>query len=139
MKRISSTVPKCLLVLGISLLLAPVGWSADSKEQSDISKRIDASAKVLDEIMAVKDKAIRIEGHTDNVPIRGALTAKYATNWELSAARAINVTRFLQKQGLDPMLLTAAAYGEYKPVAPNDSDEGKAKNRRIEIVLVAKE
>lgn len=95
--------------------------------------------KVVDILKTVKDKAIRIEGHTDNVPIRGALTAKYATNWELSAARAINVTRFLQKQGLDPMLLTAAAYGEYKPVAPNDSEEGKAKNRRIEIVLVAKE
>ena len=95
--------------------------------------------KVVDILKTVKDKTIRIEGHTDNVPIRGALTAKYATNWELSAARAINVTRFLQKQGLDPMLLTAAAYGEYKPVAPNDSEEGKAKNRRIEIVLVAKE
>jgi chemotaxis protein MotB len=95
--------------------------------------------KVVDILKTVKDKMIRIEGHTDNVPIRGALTAKYATNWELSAARAINVTRFLQKQGLDPMILTAAAYGEYKPVAPNDSEEGKAKNRRIEIVLVAKE
>jgi len=95
--------------------------------------------KVVDILKTVKDKTIRIEGHTDNVPIRGALTAKYATNWELSAARAINVTRFLQKQGLDPMILTAAAYGEYKPVAPNDAEEGKAKNRRIEIVLVAKE
>src|SRR5437660_9669132 len=55
MKRVFSTVPKCLLVLGI---LAGVSWSADDKEQSDIAKRIDASAKVLDEIMAVKDKAI---------------------------------------------------------------------------------
>ncbi|HXE97799.1 MAG TPA: OmpA family protein [Dongiaceae bacterium] len=95
--------------------------------------------KVVDILKTVKDKAIRIEGHTDNVPIRGALTNKYATNWELSAARAINVTRFLQKQGLDPAILVAAAYGENKPVAPNDSEEGKAKNRRIEIVLVAKE
>jgi chemotaxis protein MotB len=95
--------------------------------------------KVVDILKTVKDKAIRIEGHTDNVPIRGALANRYATNWELSAARAINVTRFLQKQGLDPMILTAAAYGEHKPVSPNDSEEGKAKNRRIEIVLVAKE
>lgn len=95
--------------------------------------------KVVDILKTVKDKAIRIEGHTDNVQIRGQLATKYATNWELSAARAINVTRFLQKQGLDPATLMAVAYGEYKPVASNDDEEGKAKNRRIEIVLVAKE
>ena len=95
--------------------------------------------KVVDILKTVKDKTIRIEGHTDNVQIRGLLATKYATNWELSAARAINVTRFLQQQGLEPAALAAAAYGEYKPVAPNDSDEGRAKNRRIEIVLVAKE
>jgi len=95
--------------------------------------------KVVDILKTVNDKMIRIEGHTDNAQIRGSLTAKYATNWELSAARAINVTRFLQKQGLEPASLVATAYGEYKPMAPNDSEEGKAKNRRIEIVLVAKE
>ena len=95
--------------------------------------------KVVDILQTVKDKTIRIEGHTDNVQIRGSLINKFATNWELSAARAINVTRFLQEQGLDPTILMAAAYGEYKPVAPNDSAEGKAKNRRIEIILVPKE
>lgn len=95
--------------------------------------------KVVDILKTVKDKTIRIEGHTDNVQIRGLLAARYATNWELSAARAINVTRFLQQQGLEPATLMATAYGEYKPVAPNDSEAGKAKNRRIEIVLVAKE
>src|SRR5579864_1240456 len=58
MRQVSSTVPKCLLVLGICSLLLGVSWSADDKEQSDIAKRIDSSAKVLDEIMAVKDKAI---------------------------------------------------------------------------------
>lgn len=95
--------------------------------------------KVIDILKGVKDKAIRIEGHTDNVQIIGALTKKYPTNWELSAARAINVARFLQQQGIDPASLAAVAYGEYKPVAANDSDEGKAKNRRIEIILVPKE
>ena len=95
--------------------------------------------KVIDILKNIKDKAIRIEGHTDNVPIVGALTRKYPTNWELSAARAINVARYLQQQGIDPALLAAVAYGEYKPVAPNDTDEGRAKNRRIEIVLVSKE
>jgi chemotaxis protein MotB len=95
--------------------------------------------KVIGILKGVKDKAIHIEGHTDNVPIVGALTRKYPTNWELSSARALNVARFLQQQGIDPTLLAAVAYGEYKPVAANDSDEGRAKNRRIEIVLVAKE
>ncbi|QXE89216.1 OmpA family protein [Geomonas subterranea] len=95
--------------------------------------------KVVDILKNVKDKAVRIEGHTDNVQIVGQLAKRYPTNWELSAARAINVTRYLQQQGLDPALLGAVAYGEFKPVAPNDTDEGRAKNRRIEIVLVAKE
>lgn len=95
--------------------------------------------KVVDILKSVKDKAVRIEGHTDNVQIVGLLAKRYPTNWELSAARAINVTRYLQQQGLDPALLAAVAYGEFKPVAGNDTDEGRAKNRRIEIVLVAKE
>lgn len=95
--------------------------------------------KVVDILKTVKDKAVRIEGHTDNVQIVGQLAKRYPTNWELSAARALNVTRYLQQQGLDPAILAAVGYGEYKPVAPNDTDEGRAKNRRIEIVLVAKE
>lgn len=95
--------------------------------------------KVVDILKTVTDKTIRVEGHTDNVPIRGHLANRYATNWELSAARAINVTRYLQQQGLTPENLMATAYGEYKPVAANDSEAGKAKNRRIEIILVPKE
>jgi chemotaxis protein MotB len=95
--------------------------------------------KVVGILKTVKDKAIRIEGHTDNAQITGTLARKYPTNWELSAARAINVTRFLQQQGIDPAVLSAVAYGEYKPVAGNDTEEGKAKNRRIEIILIPKD
>jgi chemotaxis protein MotB len=95
--------------------------------------------KIVSIVKDVKDRAIRVEGHTDNVPIIGMLAKKYPTNWELSAARAINVARTLQEQGIDPAQLSTAAYGEYKPVAGNDTPEGKAKNRRIEIVLVPKE
>jgi chemotaxis protein MotB len=95
--------------------------------------------KVIDILKNVSDKAIRVEGHTDNVPISEALARKYPTNWELSARRAVNVTKFLQNQGLDPRDLGAVAYGEYQPVTDNETEEGKAKNRRIEIVLVAKE
>src|SRR3989442_1085462 len=67
------------------------------------------------------------------------LTQRYPTNWELSAARAINVARYLQKQGIEPAKLSAAAFGEFKSVADNATLEGRAKNRRIEIVLVPKE
>ncbi len=95
--------------------------------------------KMMDTLKKVTDKAIRIEGHTDDVPISGALTRQFPTNWELSAARAINVTKYLQQQGIDPMILSAAAFGEYKPVADNGTKEGRAKNRRIELTLVAKE
>ena len=95
--------------------------------------------KVIDILKPLKDKAIRIEGHTDNLRISGSLARKYPTNWELSSARAINVTRYLQQQGLDPAVLSAVAYGEYHPVAQNDSEEGKTRNRRIEIILVPKE
>ena len=95
--------------------------------------------RVIDILKNVKDKVIRIEGHTDNVKIGGALARKYATNWELSAARAINVTRYLQKQGIDPALLASVAYGEYKPVADNSTSEGRAKNRRIAIILQPKD
>jgi chemotaxis protein MotB len=95
--------------------------------------------KMVDTLKGVKDKAIRIEGHTDNVQIIGALTRIFPTNWELSAARAINVAKYLQQQGLDPAILSAAAFAEYKPVADNGTKEGRAKNRRIEITLVAKD
>jgi chemotaxis protein MotB len=95
--------------------------------------------KVISVLKDVEDKWIRIEGHTDNVQISRGLAQRYPTNWELSAARAINVTRYLQGQGIDPGNLSAAAYGEWRPVATNDTPEGRAKNRRIEIVLVPKE
>ena len=100
---------------------------------------LEILGKVISILKDVKDKAIRIEGHTDNVQISRNLAQRYPTNWELSAARAINVARYLQDEGIDPGQLSAGAYGEWKPVATNDTAEGKAKNRRIEINLVPKE
>jgi chemotaxis protein MotB len=100
---------------------------------------LEVLQKVISILKEETDKAIRIEGHTDNVPITGALAKKYPSNWELSSARAINVTRFLQEQGIDPAILSAVAYGEHKPIAENDTEEGKAMNRRIEIILVPRE
>ena len=105
---------------------------------AEISKE---GKKVLDKVISilkdVKDKRIQVEGHTDNVRIVSVSKKRYPTNWELSTARATEVVRYLQEAGgIDPKLLSATGFGEYQPVAPNDTDEGKHKNRRIEIVLL---
>jgi chemotaxis protein MotB len=92
--------------------------------------------KVADAIKSYEDKAIRVVGHTDNVPIAGALTKVFPSNWELSAARATTVVRFLQDSGIAPDRLVATGRAEYSPVAPNDNAEGRQKNRRIEITLI---
>jgi chemotaxis protein MotB len=105
--------------------------SADIKK--DGQKVLDRVGRILKE---VKDKQISIEGHTDNVPIGLKLQQKFPTNWELSTTRATNVARYLQeKAGLDPGLLIACGFSEYHPVESNDTEEGRTKNRRIEIVL----
>jgi chemotaxis protein MotB len=84
-----------------------------------------------------KDQTILVEGHTDNVEIGPVLQAKYPTNWELSTARATAVVRFLQeKGGIEPERMTPAGASYYRPVASNDTPEGRAENRRIEIILV---
>jgi chemotaxis protein MotB len=86
--------------------------------------------------LAGSDRQIRVQGHTDDVPITGRLAQKFPTNWELSAARAVNVVRFLQEGGnLDPTHLSASALSQYRPRVANDSPEGRQKNRRIEILL----
>jgi len=105
---------------------------------AEISK---AGKKVLDKVVSIlkdiKDKRIQVEGHTDNVRIVSELKNRYPTNWELSTARATEVVRYLQEHGsIDPALLSATGYGEFQPVASNDAEEGRHKNRRIEIVLL---
>jgi chemotaxis protein MotB len=90
--------------------------------------------KVADAFRDLRERIVRVEGHTDDVPIKSAL---FPSNWELSAARAIAVVRFLQDQGVDPAKLAAAGYGEWQPIAANDTPEGRAQNRRIEITLAA--
>jgi chemotaxis protein MotB len=95
--------------------------------------------RVVEILKNMQDKNIRVEGHTDNVRITSKLARTYPSNWELSAARAINVTKYLQQQGIDPAILSATAFGEYQPLADNSTAEGKAKNRRIAIILLPKE
>jgi chemotaxis protein MotB len=87
--------------------------------------------KVAERVRGIPHE-VEVQGHTDNVPIH---SERYPTNWELAGARASRVVRFLEEQGVAPDRLCAISHGEYVPVAPNDSDAGRAKNRRIEITL----
>ncbi|MBI3610485.1 MAG: OmpA family protein [Nitrospirae bacterium] len=88
-------------------------------------------------LKSVTDKQIRIEGYTDNVPIGSRLTGTFPTNWELSAARAINVVRYLSGSvSIPSRLLSAAGLADNRPITSNDTKEGRAQNRRIEIVLL---
>jgi len=115
----------------VDKIIFPSGSAEISKKGKEV---LDKVVTILKE---VKDKRIQVEGHTDNVPIVSDLKKRFPTNWELSTARATEVARYLQETGgLDPKLLSATGYSEYQPVASNDTDEGKHKNRRIEIVLL---
>jgi chemotaxis protein MotB len=91
-----------------------------------------ALAKVL---ATTPGRSFQVAGDTDNVPIQ---TDRFPSNWELSTARAVEVVHFLVSQGVDPRAVSAAGYGEFDPVASNDTPDGRAKNRRIEITLQPK-
>jgi chemotaxis protein MotB len=103
------------------------GKAALKDTGKDVLKRVGEALK------GYEDKMIRVVGHTDNVPIA---TAQYPSNWELSAARATTVVRFLQGAGVAPERLTASGRGEFSPISQNDDADGRKKNRRIEITLI---
>ncbi len=96
----------------------------------------DALAKIADALKTVQGRIIRVEGHTDDVPTDKS--GPFPSNWELSLARSMAVVRALQDSGVDPTVLSAAGYGQYQPIAPNDSPDNRSLNRRIEIVLAPK-
>jgi chemotaxis protein MotB len=91
-----------------------------------------AVAQVASILRTIPNRRFQVAGDTDNVPIE---TARFPSNWELSAARAVEVVRLLIAKGVRPGLLSAAGYGEFDPIAANETPAGKAKNRRIEITL----
>jgi chemotaxis protein MotB len=92
-----------------------------------------ALGEVLTILLEFKDRRFQVAGHTDNVPIR---SRDFKSNWELSAARAVSVVKAMVEAGFDARNVSASGFGEFDPVADNDSPEGKQKNRRIEIILV---
>ena len=97
--------------------------------------------KTVGEVLKkVTDKQIRIDGHTDNVPISARLKERFPSNWELSTSRATSVVRYLvDEAGIAPEVLTAAGHADTQPVAANDTEDGRMHNRRIEIALYPKD
>lgn len=91
-----------------------------------------ALAQVAAVLKTLSGRKFQVAGHTDNLPIH---TERFPSNWELSTARAVEVVRFLVSEGVKPETVSAAGYGEFDPVATNDNDGGRSKNRRIEITL----
>lgn len=102
---------------------------------AQLSTEAEPLLKVVAEVLRGVPNDIRVEGHSDNVPVA---TARYPTNWELSSARATSVLRFLVEEGgVEAKRVFAAGYAEFRPVASNVTPEGRAQNRRADIVLVA--
>lgn len=94
---------------------------------------IDKIVPALQKGMELEKNTLIVEGHTDNVPIT---TTQFASNWELSTARATNVVKYLvQKHKFLPEKIAAIGYGEHKPLVPNDTDDNKAKNRRVVFLI----
>jgi chemotaxis protein MotB len=102
--------------------------SADLKPETE---------RILDEVylqLKTRQNEVRVEGNTDNVPIANA---QFPSNWELSAARATGVARYLvEHDGLAPRRISALGYGEYRPRVPNDTDAHRAENRRVDVVIL---
>jgi chemotaxis protein MotB len=115
------------LVLSIeSKFLFPLGSAALSFEGEQL---MDSIAKVLGQ----QQGDIRIEGHTCDLPLGAA--NRYRDNWELSTERALSVLGALSSRGIRPERMGAAGYGEFRPIAPNDSEKNRARNRRVEFVV----
>lgn len=103
---------------------------------ADINPRVFLALKGIGKLINKIPNTVRVEGHSDNVPIS---TPKFPSNWELSIARAVNVTKYLiEHANVSPLRLSAAGYGDSRPLLPNDTARNRAKNRRVEIVLLEK-
>ena len=101
---------------------------ADLRDEGEV-----ALSEIVQVLNSIPNRQFQVAGHTDNIPMR---SSRFQSNWELSTARAVNVARFMIDQGLNAERISAAGYAETQPVASNSTPEGRAQNRRIEIVLV---
>lgn len=104
--------------------------------EADFSVNADPLLKRVAKILAPFPNPINVEGFTDNLPINNDT---YPSNWELSAARAASVVHLFAGAGIDPKRMTAIGYGEYRPIADNNTEAGRAKNRRVVLAILAKD
>lgn len=103
--------------------------------QDVLKEEMKSGLKEIATLLNKIDNSIIIEGHTDNVPINN--DNKYTSNWQLSAARAANVAQYLvEKEKVDGSRISAIGYGEYRPIAKNDTNKGRRKNRRVDIIIL---
>ncbi|WP_166265220.1 flagellar motor protein MotD [Marinobacter caseinilyticus] len=102
--------------------------SGDAEPHFDAFELLESIARVL----TSRDNAVRVEGFTDNRPIQ---TSAFPSNWELSTARAAAVVRVLAMEGVEPQRMAAIGYGEFQPVARNDTNEGRSRNRRVVLLI----
>lgn len=112
-------------------LPSEVLFGSGKADLSKAGKR--ALGEVLEVLKSFSERRFLVAGHTDNQPMR---SRRFKSNWELSTARAVSVVQFMLAAGFAGQNLGAAGYGAFDPVAPNDTDANRAKNRRIEIILV---
>ena len=118
---------------GTDRIMSLEGAALFESGSADISPAAFPVLKELSRIIQDHSCRVRVEGHTDNIPI---FTEKYASNWELSTARAVSIVKFLiEEGGVSPERLSAVGYGELRPLAANDTPERRSRNRRVEIVL----
>jgi chemotaxis protein MotB len=122
--RVTEGVNGISIEINASALFSP----GEAVLGQDASRALRAVAEVI----AVGEFPIKVEGHTDNVPIG---TALYPSNWELSASRASSVVRLFVDAGVVPGRLTAAGYADQRPVASNELPDGRARNRRVTILI----
>lgn len=108
---------------------SPVLFDLASADLKEVGK--EALARLTDHL-SKEESEMRIEGHTDNVPIN---TPRFPSNWELSTARALSVLKFMRARGLEPTRLSAAGYGEFRPILDNDTQAHRDVNRRVEIYV----
>jgi chemotaxis protein MotB len=117
---------------GLVVSLEEIGFF-DSGTATIRPGSLDAIAR-LAAVLKQRPENLRVEGHTDNVPIHNS---RFTSNWELSTYRATEITRLMITQyGLPPTRLSAAGYAEFHPIAPNSTDAGRAQNRRVDVVVL---
>jgi chemotaxis protein MotB len=117
---------------GVIISIAEAGTFAPAR--ADLSAAMEARLAALTAVLDGMPNAIRVEGHTDDVPVRGGA---FASNWELSTARATRVVQWLiERGGVDPARLSAAGYADHRPRVPNADEASRARNRRVDIVVL---